>query len=382
MPFFMTPERQQVVDTARRFAQKELRPRAREIDRSDEFPVDLFKKMGALGFLGITLPEQYNGSGGDLTTLALVIEELSKECVGIAQNVIAHTCLVSQCLNTPATPEQKEKWLSKLTTGEKIGVYCFTEPCGNSNLAGWKTRAVRDGDDWVINGGKMFCTNVGVADYYYVCALTEGAMDPATMVGATTFLVERGTPGLRVGRIEDKVGWRGSSTGQVFFDEVRVPESHRISPLGMGLLCCLESPPFEMICEAASALGLAQHAYEKTLSYARERMDANGLSFYQKFETMRTRIVEMKMKIEALRAFVYSLTDMMDRGENVYPTVFTIKPYAFALAEEICSTAVNLHGGNGVVADTGIEQLWRDAKVGMIGGGQYDMMLDMASAML
>ena len=378
MPFFMNEDREAVVEVAREFAQKECAPLVREIEETDRFPLELFRRAGELGLVGLTIPEELGGSGMDLTTLCLVAEEISKVLPALGQIMMSHTGLSLMALQQIQDKEVMKEWLPKAAQGQAIGVCCLTEPCGNSDMSGWKTTAVKDGDEWVINGGKIFCTNVGAADYYIVSAKTD-EFDFPMLYGATGFFVPKGTPGVTVGHIEDKIGWRGSSTGSIYFNEVRVPDAWRIGPEHLQLTCWDSRP--ELIAEGACGLGIAEAAYEATLKFAKERLLPNGVPFYYAHQTMRTRITEMKMKIEAMRGFVYMFADMADRGENVVPDFMLIKPYTASVAQEICSVAIDLHGGIGVCRDYDIERYWREAKIMMIGGGQYDMNIDRASLM-
>ncbi len=378
MPFYLNEDRAAVMEIARQFAQKDCAPLAEEIDREDRFPLELFRKAGELGLLGIGIPEELGGSGLDTTTLCLVAEEISKTLPALAQIIMSHTGLSLMSLMQLNDKATRDEWLPKAAQGKAVGVCCMTEPCGNSDMTGWKTTAVKDGDDWIINGGKIFCTNVGAADYYIVSAKTD-KMDLSKGYGATGFFVPKGTKGARVEHIEDKIGWRGSSTGSIYFDNVRVPDKYRVGPVNMHLAAWDSRP--ELIAEGACALGIAEAAYEATKTYAKQRLMPNGIPYYYYHETMRTRITEMKMKIEAIRGMVYMFADMADRGENVAPDFMMIKPYTASLAQDICSVAIDLHGGNGVCKECKIEKYWREAKVCMIGGGQYDIQMDSAGLM-
>ncbi|HWQ74360.1 MAG TPA: acyl-CoA dehydrogenase family protein [Syntrophomonas sp.] len=381
MPHFMNEDRELIRNIAREFAEKEVRPLAAEIDRNETFPVELFKRCGELGFTSINVPEEYGGSGIDLTTFSIVIEEISKECATLGMCLIAHAALAVAVVAVGGSEQQKQKWLTPMASGEKIAAYCMTEPSGNADQSTWTCTATQDGDEYVINGTKIFCTNIGVSDYYIVKTVT-GEYDPAAGAGNTYFMVEKGTPGFTVGKLEDKVGWRGSATGTLYFKNVRVPAENMIGPFNQANTAIPHPVFYEMTSAGACALGIAEKAYSKTHTYTLSRVVKSGLPFYFYFETMRTRIGEMKMNIEAMRSLIYNQTTMVDNGEIDMPTIIMVKPYCFKAAENICSVAIDLHGGVGVVKETGVEQLWRDAKVGMIGGGQYDNLIDMAALML
>lgn len=380
MPHYMNEDRALIRNVAREFAEKEVRPVATEIDRSDRFPVELFKRCGELGFTSINVPEIYGGSGIDLTSFTIVVEEIAKESATLGIILVAHAGLAATVVAVLGTDEQKRKWLTPLAAGEKIGVYCMTEPTGNADPSMYSCTATKDGDDYIINGTKIFCTNIGVADYYVVKTVT-GELNPAVGEGRTYFMVEKDTPGFSVGKIEDKLGWRGSNTGTLYFKNVRVPAGNMLGPFNRGDGACLQPVYYEMTSIGAVALGLAERAYEKTMSYVLARPVKSGLPFYFHFETMRTRLTEMKMNIEAMSSYIYTQTAMVDCGEIDLPASILVKPFCFGNAEKICSTAIDLHGGVGVVRETNIERLWRDAKVGTIGGGQSDNLMDMAGMM-
>ncbi|OPX94706.1 MAG: Acyl-CoA dehydrogenase [Pelotomaculum sp. PtaB.Bin104] len=381
MPHYMNEDRELIRNIAREFAEKEVRPLAAEIDKNETFPINLFKRCGKLGFTSINVQEEYGGNGIDLTTFSIVVEEISKECATLGMCLIAHAALALPILDVGGTVEQKKKWLTPLASGEKIVAYCMTEPSGNADPSTWTCTATKDGNEYVINGTKVFCTNIGAADYYIVKAVT-GEFDRATGAGNTHFMVEKGTPGFTVGKIEDKVGWRGSATGTLYFKNVRVPAENLIGPFNQANTACPQAFYYEMTSAGACALGIAEKAFDKTLAYTTARVVKTGVSFLMNFETMRTRIGEMKMDIEAMKGFVYNQSTMIDNGEIDMPIIMLLKPYCFKTSERVCSVAIDLHGGIGVVRETGVEKLWRDAKVGMIGGGQYDSLTDRAAFMM
>lgn len=377
MPFYLDEERKIVQEIARKYAETDLAPEVEKVDEEDYFPVELFRKAGEHGLLGFGIPEEQGGNGMDLTALCVASEEISKVMPTMGQIIMSHTGICLHYLPHLVDEATRKEYISGSCSGKYIGVSCQTEPCGNSDMTGQSTKAVKDGDDWIINGQKIFCTNVGVADYYLVTAITD-TIDMSKAYGFTEFFVPKGTPGVSIGTIEDKIGWRGSSTGTIYFDEVRVPDKWRVGP-AHGYFTLDGS--WELIAEGACALGIAEAAYEATLKYAKTRCMPNGVPYYYMHETMRTRITEMKMKIEAVRGMVYMIADMSDKGENVTPDYMLIKPYSALCAQDICSVAIDLHGGNGVCRDIKIEKYWREAKVCMIGGGQYDLLLDGAGLM-
>ena len=375
MPVYMNEQRELIRASVREFADKELRPVSSKIDTEDAFPVELFKRAGELGFLDLAVPEEYGGAGMDLTSHCVVIEEIAKASATMAMCMIAHSGLAMTAVNVLGTPEQKAKWLEPLVTGRAIGVYCMTEPCGNGNDGAYSCKAVVDGGDLVINGTKIFCTNVGVADLFVVKAVTSDAK-------CSYIMVEKGTPGLNVGKIEDKVGWRGSSTGVVNFDNVRVPMANLLGPINQGVDIAVQCVFNEMIACGACTLGISEEALDITLNYTSHRPHKDGVCFPFKFDVMRVRMAEARSKINAIRGATYLASMDYDAGKPDFINSVMVKPYSYKAAEEITSVCMDLHGGVGVVRDAVIERLWRDAKVGLIGGGQYDNLLSTCGAMM
>lgn len=378
MPFYLNDERASAQEAAREFAERECAPLVEKVDKEDYFPRELFKRAGELGFLGIGVPEELGGSGFDCTTLCLVAEEISKVMPTLGQIIMSHTGLSVRSLLQMQDAEIQQQWLPGALSGDLVGVCCLTEPCGNSDMTGWQTTAVREGDEWVINGGKIFCTNVGEADYYIVAAKTD-EFDLTKGYGATSFLLPKGTPGVQVGKIEDKIGWRGSSTGCIDFTNVRVSDRYRVSM--ENLMLAMWDTGWELIAEGACGLGIAEAAYEKAKTFAKQRLMPDGMPYYYRHQTMRTRLTEMKTKIESMRGMVYMIADQFDRGEEYAPDFMMIKPYTAKMACEVCSTAMDMYGGLGICRDVEIERYWREAKVCMVGGGQYDIQLDQVGLM-
>lgn len=378
MPFYLTEEREAAQESARLFAVQECAPLVKKVDEEDYFPRELFERAGELGLIGIGIPESEGGSGFDCTTLCLVSEEISKVMPTLAQIMMSHTGLALHSLEGIEDADLRQQWLPGAAQGKLAGVCCLTESTGNSDMSNWQTTATKEGDEWIINGEKIFCTNVGEADFYIVAAKTD-TMDLSRAYGATGFLVPKGAPGVKVGKIEDKIGWRGSSTGSISFENVRVADNHRTSPVNLQFGTW--NSGWELIAEGACALGIAEAAYEKAKAFAKQRLMPDGLPYYYRHETMRTRLTEMKMKIEAVRGLTYMYADMFDKGENISPDFMMVKPYSAAVATDVCSVAMDMYGGLGICRDVEIERYWREAKVCMVGGGQYDIQLDSVGLM-
>jgi alkylation response protein AidB-like acyl-CoA dehydrogenase len=381
MAYYMTEERRRIVDNAREFAVNEVRPRAAEIDEKDQFPVDLFIRCGELGLTSINVGQEYGGSGIDLTTFTLGVEEISKECATLGLALIAHAPAAAMALSVQGTEEQKQRWLRPMASGTSIGAYCVTEPTGVADPSMWSCKATQDGDEWVIEGTKVFVSNIGVADFYVVKTVT-GEYDAAAGAGETHFVVEKDTPGFRVEKIEDKLGWRGSNTGVLRFDGVRVPALNKLGGFNLATAECPQIYYYEFVACGGVALGMCETAYEKAFQYALKRPTKSGAPYYFVYESMRTRLAAMRADVDALRGYIYDRTSRIDEGEISMGQSLLVKAYAWRVAERVCSQALDLHGAVGVVKGSGVEQLLRDAKVGQIGGGQYDMLLDAAGLAL
>ena len=365
MEFWMNDERELVRESIREFVATEVEPLARKIDEEDYFPAELFPKLGELGFLDLYVPEEYGGSNLDLISHAIICEEISKVSPTLGMCLIAHSALAMTMINKMPDGEEKSKWLPELVSGKAIGCVATTEPCGNGNPGGFATFVTEDGDDYVINGQKSMATNIGVSKYYMV-----EAADPA---GEHTFyVVEAGTPGFTVGKAENKVGWRGSHTGTLYFENVRIPKSHKLPNT------FLDASYFEMVGSGAVALGIAETAWDKAWTYAMNRKTAEGVPFPVQYQVMANRFMEALGKIDCIRYLTYAeaLGFVSGAPDPVHSTL--VKPNAFKLAEEVASVCIDMCGGVGLSIDTGVERMWREAKCGMIGGGQYDLLLDIA----
>ncbi|CFX86720.1 Acyl-CoA dehydrogenase/oxidase C-terminal [Syntrophomonas zehnderi OL-4] len=372
--WYMTEERQLMLNVARDFVQNEVKPVALEIDKSCRFPLELFKRAGELGFLGVTISEEYGGLGGDQTTLALIMEEIAKSLPVLTVAIGAHSLLAGGLLEMLGTPEQKKKYLAPAATGEIMLACGSTEGAGGSNQAEFTTRAVLDGDEWVLNGNKVLISNIGVADVYIVLALTSD-IDPATKSGMSCFIVEAGTPGFVIGQPEHKLGWHGSNTGSISFQNCRIPKESLLGPLGGCLQAMFVSATAEFLSCGPVSLGMAEGAYEMALEYSLERMQ-KGKSMFDRFQVTRHKLVQMWGEIESLRALVYSTYAMRDAGSMELARGRLLKCKGAEVSEYVAREAIQLIGGVGTVVDTGVERFWRDAKVMAIGGASVEALMD------
>ncbi|TGE37022.1 acyl-CoA dehydrogenase [Desulfosporosinus fructosivorans] len=373
--WYMNEERQLMLNVARDFVEKEVKPVAMQIDRTSEFPMKLFKRAGELGLLGVTVSEEYGGLGGDQTTLALIMEEIAKSLPVLTVAMGAHSLLAGGLLDMLGTPQQKNKYLAPAASGEIILACGSTEAVGGSNQIEFTTRAVLEGDEWVLNGGKVLISNIGVADVYVVLAITAEKIDPVTRGGFSAFIIEANTPGLNVGKAEHKLGWHGSATGSISFKNCHLPKESLLGPLGGCMQAMFVSATAEFLSCGPVSLGVAEGAYEMALKYSMEREQC-GQSMFDRFQVTRHKLVKMYTEIESLRSLVYSTYANRDQGELCLATGRMLKIKGAEVSEYVSREAIQLFGGVGTVVDTGVERFWRDAKVMAIGGASVEALMD------
>ncbi|MBR0374390.1 MAG: acyl-CoA dehydrogenase family protein [Mogibacterium sp.] len=378
--WWMNEERQMIAAAAREFAEQEVRPAAKLMEEEEKYPEAAIRKLGELGMLGLTIKEEYGGAGADYVNYGLMIEELAKESHGFGLLAYLASELTLGLIEKMGTPEQVKDLIAKGLTGEKIYGICFTEPCGVGNPMEYETRAVLDGDEWVINGGKIFITNADIADTFFVIAKTSD-YNPATMTGLTFFVVPSDTPGLTVGHIENKLGWKGSHTGQLYFKDVRIPKDAIIGavdnawlPLNVALL-----PMFATY--GPMNLGAMETIFQKTLVFLKSRVQC-GVSLWDAHESIRIDMMKMFLKIDNYRSAVYSALEDENRGENISAKAVALKMQGADLLEEIASQCIELHGGTGTVYETGIERFYRDAKMGTVGCGSNRTLINSLASMI
>ena len=378
--WYLTEERQAILDTVREFVRTEVAPRAQEIDRTSEFPMDLFKRAGELGLLGVTVPEEFGGLGADQTTRALIYEEIATASPVLTVAMGAHSFLAGGLIQMLGTVEQKKQYLAPAATGELLLACGSTEAVGGDNQVEFSTRAVLDGDEWVLDGGKVLICNIGVADVYVVIAVT-GAVDPVTKTGLSAFLVPAGTPGLGIGRHEHKLGWHGSATGSLSFTGCRVPKENLLGPLGGCLPAMFVSATAEFLSCGPVSLGVAEGAYRMALAYSLERTQ-QGQSMFDRFQVTRHKLARMWGEIESLRALVYSTYAERDRGQLTLAQGRLLKIKGAEVSEYVAREAIQLFGGVGTVVDTGVERYWRDAKVMAIGGASVEALTEVVAGLI
>ncbi len=347
----------------REFADKEVKPLAAEIDEQERFPQETVEKMAKLGIFGIPVPKQYGGAGGDNIMYSIAVEELSRCCATTGVVVSAHTSLCMSPILQFGTEEQKMKYVPKLASGEWIGAFGLTEPNAGTDAAGQQTTAVLDGDEWVINGNKIFITNAGHADVYIVIAMTDKSLGTK---GISAFIVEASTPGFSIGKKELKMGIRGSATAELIFTNVRIPKSNLLGNVGEGFKIAMMTLDGGRIGIASQALGIAQGALDETVKYTKERKQFGKA--IAKFQNTQFQMADLKTKIESARLLVRSAAFREDEHVanpkvNFSADAAMAKLYAAEVAMEVTTKCVQFHGGYGYTREYPVERMMRDAKI-------------------
>ena len=367
MDFGLSKKHEMARSLFKEFAENEVKPLAQEVDETEKFPTGTVEKMAKYGFLGIPVPKELGGQGCDILTYAMCVEELSKVCGTTGVIVSAHTSLCVDPILTFGTPEQKEKYVPDLASGKKLGAFGLTEPMAGTDAQGQQTKAVLDGDEWVLNGSKCFITNGKEADVYIVIAVT-GKVEKRgrTMKEIAAFIVEKGTPGFTLGVKEKKMGIRGSSTYELIFTDCRIPKENLLGKQGKGFNIAMHTLDGGRIGIAAQALGLAEGALETTIAYVKERKQF-GRSIAQ-FQNTQFQLADMATKVKAAQLMVYRAAlkkDEYQAGAKVSYSVEAAmaKLYAAEVAMEVTTKCVQLHGGYGYIREYDGERMMRDAKI-------------------
>lgn len=367
--FWETEDRILIRNSAREFAEKELLPIAQQVD-VDADSVDmkaLYKRAGELGFLGIVIPEEYGGLGADYTTDAMVNEEIGKAMPVMALNMSVHSILSGEIIMLLGSEEIKKKYLPLIASGEKLFAMCNTEAVGCLNHSEWSCTAKEDGDDFVINGSKMLISQACLADCFVVLAVTTPPVDPKTRFGITAFIVDADAPGVTVGAAEHKPGCHGSASATVSFTNVRVPKSQVLGERDKGAAGMMISSTNEFMTAGPMCLGMAEHCYDVTLEYARQRIQ-RGKNLFDNYQVTRFKFAHMWTQIQMLRDTCYTVFDEKDHGKLQLAQARMLKAEGARIAMEVASECMQIHGGLGVITETGIDRYWRDAKVLLIAG--------------
>jgi butyryl-CoA dehydrogenase len=368
MNFELNEEQRQIRDTLEDFARREIKPNAAKWDEEETFPREVMAKLGELGFLGVSFPEQYGGGGADTLSQVLVVEGLARYDAGLALSCAAHMSLASGHIATFGSASQRESFLPAMIQARKLGAWCLTEPGSGSDAAAMKTRATRVGDNYRIDGAKMFITNGGVADVFVVMAITDA---DAGRSGISAFIVERGARGLGNGRRIEKLGLHSSDTAEVVFDDVRVPAANLIGEPGQGYQQTLKVLDGGRIGIAGWAIGMARGAMEDAAAYARERRQfGKPIAEFQAIQWM---LADMATRIDASWVLTCRAAALKDRGRSYTREASMAKLYASETAMWATTKAVQIHGGYGYITDFPVERYMRDAKLSEIGEGTSEV---------
>ncbi len=378
MDFSLTEEQEAIRQMAAEFADKELAPHARELDAKGEYPWDNLRKLARYGYLGMMLPAEFGGSGADVLSHTLCVEEVSRACAATGVIMEIHSSLTCDGIYRFGTDEQKARYLPALARGEKIGAFALTEPGAGSDPSGIRTVAARDGNDFVINGTKHFITGAGQAHVYLLFAMTDPSKGTK---GISAFIVEKGMPGLSFGPPEDKMGIRASHTGELIFRDCRVPAENLVGSEGEGYKIALTLLDGGRIGIGAQAVGIARAAFDAALRYSQERVQfGQAISGFQAIQWM---LADMATEIEAARLLVYRAAYLRGKGVRCTKEVAMAKLFASEVAMRTTIKAVQIHGGYGYMREYNVERYMRDAKITEIYEGTSEIMrLLIASALL
>lgn len=358
MNFKLTPDHEAIIADVKAFAKKEIAPIAAEIDSESKFPAEIIKKMAELGYMGINIPEEYGGSGLDDVYKVLVVREIAKYCASTAE-ILAVQSLVNDIIIRKGTEEQKQKYLPMVNEG-KLGAFALTEAGAGSDAGAVRTKAISHGDNCIINGSKCFISNMGPeeGDFVILIALTDPS---AGMKGMSAIIVDRGTPGFSIGKVEDKMGIRGAAVSELIFEDCVVPKTNLIGKEGEGFKIAMSALDGGRIGIAAQALGIAEAAIEASVEYSKQRNQfgkpvsaLQGIQWY---------LADMATRTEAAKLLILQAADMRSRGENVTKEAAMAKYYASENAVYVTDRAVQIHGGYGYMKDYPIERMYRDARI-------------------
>ncbi len=352
----------------REFAEAEVKPVAQEIDETCEFPWETVKKMGELRLMGMPFPEELGGGGGDTLGYTIGVEEISRVCASTGITMAAHTSLGCYPIFDVGTEEQKKKYLPDIASGRKLAAFGLTEPNAGSDAGATETTAVRDGDHYVINGTKCFITNASTAETFVVTTMTD--KEKRTR-GISAFILEKGMPGFKPGKKENKLGVRGSDTGELIFEDCRVPAENLLGKEGEGFKVFLRTLDGGRISIGAMALGIAQGALDASVKYSKERKQF-GASI-SSFGAIQNMLADMATEVEASRLLVYDVSLAKDRGERIIKEAAMAKLFASETAMKATRMAIQIHGGYGYMKEYDVERFYRDAKITVIGEGTTEI---------
>lgn len=366
MNFDLSSEQKMIRDMVRDFAQGEIAPQAAELDKTSRFPLETFEKMGKLGLMGLPIPEEYGGAGADLISYCLALEEIGRACGGTGLSYEAHVSLACMPLHLYGTEEQKQRYLVPLASGQGIGSFGLTEPSAGSDAGGTRSHAVLHGDEWVINGAKIFITNGGYAKTVVLTALTDKENR-----GISAFIIPTDTPGFSVSKAYDKLGMRASNTVELVLEDVRIPAENLLGPLNHGFKQFLSTLDGGRVAIAALAIGIARSAFETALEYAKQRQQFGRT--LSKFQAIQHKLADMSMQIDLARNAVFKAAWLHDQGRPFTLEASYAKLFASEMAMRTCDQAIQVLGGNGYMSDYPVERNFRDAKLIEIGEGTSEI---------
>lgn len=375
MDFSLTKEQVLFQQMIKDFAEREVKPLAAEVDEQERFPIETVEKMAKIGIMGIPIPKQYGGVGGNNVMYSMAVEELSAVCATTGVIVSAHTSLCAAPIMENGTEAQKQKYLPKLASGEWIGAFGLTEPNAGTDAAGQQTTAVEEGDNYIINGSKIFITNAEYAHVYVIFAMTDKSKGTR---GITAFIIEKGTPGFSIGKKEKKMGIRGSATCELIFENVVLPKENMLGKLNKGFGIAMKTLDGGRIGIAAQALGIAQGAINETVRYVKERKQFGRP--ISGFQNTQFQLADMNTKTEASRMLVRKAANKKDQKVPYSVDAAMCKLYAAETAMEVTNKAVQLHGGYGYTREYPVERMMRDAKITEIYEGTSEVQRMVISA--
>ncbi len=368
MEFSYTQDQVELRKHVREFAEAEIGPHVLEWDEAQTFPLAVVKKLGELGYMGAIFPEELGGAGFGYIEYSIIIEELSRVDASVGLIVAAHTSLCSNHIFLAGNAEQHRRYIPKLASGEWIGCWSLTEPEAGSDAGGTRSKATREVDSWILNGGKTFTTNAQYADVCVAMAVTDRS---ASHHGISAFLIEKDTPGFRVGKKENKLGMRASATGEVLFQDMRLPESQLLGKQGEGFVDSLRILDGGRISIAALSVGIAQGAYEAALRYSKQRKQFGRP--ISEFQAIQHKLSDMATSIDAARLLTYRSGWMKDNNQRVTKESAMAKLFASEMAVRVCDDALQIHGGYGFIKDYPVEKFYRDVKLCTIGEGTSEI---------
>ena len=368
MDFRLTPEQEMTRKSVREFAEKEVKPIAAEVDRTGDFPAKTVAKMGELGLMGMQVPIEYEGSGAGAVNYAIAVEEISRVCGSHGLIMASHNSLCTGNILIAGNEEQKRKYLPDLATARMLGAWALTEPGSGSDAAGMTTVARKEGGEWVLNGVKNFCTNAPVAGTFVIVGMTEP--DKGNH-GISAFIVEKGNPGLKIGKIEDKFGVRGSATSQVILEDCHLPAESLLGGYNEGFVNALKTLDGGRVSIAAMAVGIAQGALKEAVRYAKERKQFGKA--IGEFQAIQWHLADMALQIDASRLLTYRAAWLEDLEKPFKKEAAMAKLLASETSMMVCNKAIQVLGGYGYVSDYPVERMLRDAKLTEIGEGTSEI---------